>query len=101
MTIIISFFCVFLADIITQVITGKNSEQVKKDDKAKDLSLNLTLAIFLSIITFGYFYVMLNPQQFEKSSYQKYQECMEEDKRERGKHMYSGGIYAKECDQYK
>ncbi|MGM3306307.1 hypothetical protein ACSQ6I_10045 [Anabaena sp. WFMT] len=94
-------FSVFIADMITQRITGKNSEQIKKDEKAKDLSLNLTVVIFLSIIISGVLYVMMNPQQFEKSSYQKYQECWEQDRRERAKQMYGGVPDSRQCDEYK
>lgn len=99
-TILLAMFSVFIADIRTQAITGKNSEQIKMDEKAKDLSLNLMAVIFLSIIIFGVLYVMMNPKQFEKSSYQKHQECMEEVIGQAGKHMYSGR-YSGECDKYK
>ncbi|MCC5635230.1 hypothetical protein LC593_05045 [Nostoc sp. CHAB 5844] len=90
-----------MADIITKTITGKNSDQIKKDDKAKDISLNLTTVIFLSIIIFGVLYVMMNPQKFEKPFYEKYQECVEKNRRERSKQMYGGHPYLSECNQYK
>ena len=100
-TILLAIFSVFIADIITQAITGKNSEQIKMDEKAKDISLNLMVVIFLSIIIFGVLYVMMNPKQFEKSSYEKYQECVEKNRQARAKQMYGGVPDSRECYEYR